>query len=200
MVIADCFTSCLDDALVGVQVRVPRGALVLDRILGEADAGQARVVERRGVRAARGAAARRGRADDADVLERLQEIAQIAGGLLAGRTRRRHARGRCRCRCSCRRRASRTPASAPRTSRSAPSRTPAIPGGPCSSPLHSATRIVRRGWTPIALRIRAASIITAQPIGVVGRARCRVPRVEVAAEHHDLVLLVADPAISEIVL
>ena len=32
---------------------------------------------------------------------------------------------------------------------------------PCSSPLQSATRIVRRGLSPVAFRIRTASIITA---------------------------------------
>ena len=40
------------------------------------------------------------------------------------------------------------------------------PSSPCSSPLQSATRIVRRGFTPIAWRMRAASIITAQPMAL----------------------------------
>ena len=43
----------LDDALVGVEVRVPRVAVVFDRILAEADARQAGRIERRAVRAAR---------------------------------------------------------------------------------------------------------------------------------------------------
>ena len=40
------------------------------------------------------------------------------------------------------------------------------PRMPSSSPLQSATRIVRRGATPIAFRMRAASIIVAQPIAL----------------------------------
>ena len=40
------------------------------------------------------------------------------------------------------------------------------PWRPCSSPPQKATRIVRRGLAPIALRMRAASRATAQPAAV----------------------------------
>lgn|SRR6266850_5727989 len=50
-----------------------------------------------------------------------------------------------------------------------------------SSPVHSATRIVLRGFAPIAFRMRTASSATAEAGAFVGRARARVPRIEVAA-------------------
>ena len=40
------------------------------------------------------------------------------------------------------------------------------PSRPSSSPLQSATRIVRRGLAPTACRMRAASIMIAQPIAL----------------------------------
>ena len=47
--------------------------------------------------------------------------------------------------------------------------------------------MVRRGSTPMALRIRAASIITAQPMALSVAPRPGMPRIEVAPEHDDFV-------------
>ena len=51
-------------------------------------------------------------------------------------------------------------------------------------------RTVRRSLRPDCFRMRIASIITAEPAALSVAPVPRVPRVEVRAEHHDLVGLV----------
>src|SRR3954453_20551857 len=52
------------------------------------------------------------------------------------------------------------------------------PYRPCSSPVHRATRIVRRGWRLAARRIRTASITAAQPapLSVAPVPECQLSR------------------------
>jgi hypothetical protein len=61
------------------------------------------------------------------------------------------------------------------------------PSRPCSSPLQSAKRIVRRGSAPSALDDARRLHHRDRAVCVVGRAVGRVPRVEVAANQHHLV-------------
>ena len=62
---------------------------------------------------------------------------------------------------------------------------------PCSSPFQSAKRIVRRGRRPSAWICRATSRIKCHVAAVVEGAGAEVPRVEVRADDHDLVGLLA---------
>ena len=143
-----------------------RVRVVLDRILAEADARQARVVERRAVGAADVAAgrrrSRRRRRDPGTAPAPGARSPAAAGGPNTPAPRARP-----------------VPESMFRYASSFAysgfwlSNVPKCcftyacdPSSPSSSPLHSATRMVRRGATPIAFRIRAASIIVAQPIAL----------------------------------
>ena len=156
----------LDDAFVGVEVRVMRVRVVLDRVLLEADAGKAGVVERRAVGAAdpRGSwtAPRRRRRGPGTGRGSRASCRRPR----AGRRRSRRAAGPCPCRCSGTPPACSTPASAPRTSRSAPSRTRASRAA--LLPLRSRARRGSSGAaaTPSVFRMRAASIMIAQPIAL----------------------------------
>ena len=61
------------------------------------------------------------------------------------------------------------------------------PSRPCSSPLQSMNRIVRRGLTPAFIRMRAASSVVAQPVPLSVVPGGPVPGVDVAADDHVLV-------------
>ena len=140
---------------------------------------QARVVERIVVGRPECPAASRGGADDPEVGDRCEHLAYDRGRLRLGRTRPRPADARFRGPVlRIRRSACRTPASELQPCRSAARYRPVIPVSSCSSPLKGRRGIVRRGLTPIARRMRAASIITAHPPRCRSR-RWRIATVEV---------------------